>query len=108
MVSDSGRPVTQEEIRHMEQEVSKMEYDLYEFYCDVGKGILEKAEQENRKINGMVDDIIEARLKLAKAKREKCCPACVQLNDHNSVYCKRCGAQLPETCDSEEDNHGAR
>lgn len=65
MVLDSREPVTQEEIRQMEQELGRLEHDLYEQYCEVGKVILEKAERENRRINCLVDQIIETRRKLA-------------------------------------------
>lgn len=108
MDSDNGIPVTQGEIRQIEQELSKMEYELYEQYYEVGKGLLEKAEQENRKINDLVDKIIATRRKIAKAKQEKYCPECTESNDYNSLYCKRCGARLPETDDIEGDNNGTR
>lgn len=105
LATDNGGTATQEQIRQMEQELSKMEYKLYEEYCEVGKVILEKAERENRKINCLVDQIIETRRKLAEAKQEKCCPECAGSNDHNSLYCNRCGARLLET-DYEEDYNG--
>jgi len=65
----------------MEKDLSKMECALYEQYCEIGKGILEMAEQENKKINFLVDRIIETHQKLAEAKNEKYCPECAEHND---------------------------
>ena len=110
MALNGSSHITGKEIKQMEQELSRLEYELYEQYYEVGKGILEKAEQESRKINCLVDQIIEARRKLAEAQREKRCSQCAEANDHNSLYCKRCGARLPEgdDIDIKEDNDGTR
>lgn len=58
-----------EEIQRAEQEIRRMEDDLLEAYCEVGKAILETAERENQKTNGFVDEIIAARKRL---KRRDC------------------------------------
>lgn len=108
MIFDNGNADSQEEIKRMEQELSKMEYDLYEQYYEVGKSILEKAEQENKRINDLVEQIIETRRKLSEAKQEKYCPKCAASNDHGGLYCKRCGARLSDTGDIKGDNHGTR
>lgn len=99
---------TQEKILKIERELRKMEHNLYEKYCEVGKGILEKAEQESKNINSIVDQIIETRRKLVELKLEKNCPTCEAFNDHNSIYCKRCGARLPDAEYTKEDNNGTK
>lgn len=91
---------TQEEISKMEKELSKMELNLCDSYCEVGKAVLETAEQESRKINNLVDEIVEMQQKLVALKGEKYCPACTEHNDQNSLYCKRCGHKLE---DNEQD-----
>ena len=96
--------ISQDEIGEMEKDLHNMEHELYEQYCEIGKGILEKAERENNKVNALVDQIIETRLRLAAAKEERCCPKCAEHNDRSSIYCKRCGKKLPK--DNEEDNNG--
>ena len=93
--------ISQDEIGEMEKDLHNMERELYEQYCEIGKGILEKAERENKKANALVDQIIETRLRLAAAKEERCCPKCAEHNDRSSIYCKRCGKKLPK--DNEED-----
>jgi len=103
---ESNRQITQEEISRMEKDLCKMEYALYEQYCEIGKGFLETAEQENKKINRLVDRIIETHQKLAEAKKEKCCPECAEHNDWDSLYCKRCGEKLPLVDDTKEDEDG--
>ena len=108
MELNNDTPATQEKIKQMEQELSKLEHNLWKEYYEAGKGILEIAEQENKRINSLVDKIIETRRKLAETKQEKCCPECTASNDHNSLYCKRCGARLPDTDDTKEDNNGTK
>ena len=97
------RQISQDEIGRMEQELSRMEMNLYDSYCEVGKAILETAETEGRKINDLVDQIVDARRRLVDAKEEKYCPECAEHNDRNSLYCKRCGEKLDkkrEDCDA--------
>ena len=101
---EDHRQISQDEIREMEKDLSKMEHELLEQYCEVGKGILEKAEMENKRANSLVDQIIETRQRLATAKGERCCPECAEHNGQNSIYCKRCGKKLPKV--NEEDNNG--
>lgn len=93
---EDKRQITQDEVREMEKDLSKMEQELFGQYCEIGKGILEKAEMENKKVNFLVDQIIATRQRLAKEKEERCCPDCAEHNDHNSIYCKRCGIKLPK------------
>ena len=71
MSLESNRQITQEEISRMEKDLSKMEDNLYEHYCEIGKRILETAEQENKKVNRLVDQIIETRQKLSEVKKER-------------------------------------
>lgn len=86
----------QEEIAQMEEKLSHMERDLYEAYCDVGKTILETAELEGRRINSLVDEIIEARKALAALRQEKDCPGCGAYNTLESLYCSHCGQRLDD------------
>ena len=67
------RQISQDEIGELEKDLSKMEHELLEQYCEIGKGILEKVEMESKKVNALVDQIIETRQRLATAKEEKCC-----------------------------------
>lgn len=67
-----GNCALQDEIYKIEQELVRMEMELNEFYCEAGKTILEKAEQQERKINNMVERIIETRRKLLVAKNMEC------------------------------------
>ena len=53
-----------------EDELRQMEDRLREQYCEAGKLILEKAEQESRKVNSLVDQIISARRKLTARAQE--------------------------------------
>jgi len=89
----------------MVKDLSKMEHDLHERYCEIGKGILETAEQENKKVNHLVDQIIETHQKLSEVKKEKYCPECAQHNDWNSLYCKRCGGKLSFVDNTKEDKN---
>lgn len=67
------RQISQDEIGELEKDLSKMEHELLEQYCEIGKSILEKVEMESKKVNALVDQIIETRQRLATAKEEKCC-----------------------------------
>ncbi len=91
-----------DEINRMEQELIRMEMELNDYYCEAGKTILEKAEQEERKINNLVECIIETRRKLVNAKDEKFCPECEEHTDQGSNYCKRCGYNYQNKVKDEE------
>lgn len=84
------------ELTEAERELEKLEATLYDYYCDVGKAVLENAEAESRKINDLVDQIIEKRKKLVVMRQEIECPECGVYNDSDSVHCKRCGQKLCE------------
>lgn len=79
---------------------------LVEKYCDVGKAILEKAEKEGREVNELVDELIEVKKELIKAKGQKRCTNCYQYNEMGSIYCSKCGAKL-EKSDSDETGENA-
>lgn len=66
---------TQDDITRMELELHRMESALNEAYYEFGKVLLEIAETESRKINKMVDEIIETEKKLAAVRQEKNDPA---------------------------------
>lgn len=84
-----------DEIARMEGELSRLEYELQSRYRDMGKGLLEIAEQERREINRLADAIITTRKALTKARHETQCAQCATFNPPDSHYCKRCGARLP-------------
>ena len=75
------------------------EQELQEKYCDVGESIMEKIEKENKEIDHMVDEVIQLKRKLVKAKGQIRCPNCHQYNEPGSSYCSSCGKKLErETC----------
>jgi hypothetical protein len=51
-------------VQKLERDLNKMEATLNEHYCNVGKQLLEMAEQEDREINNLVDKIIEIKKQL--------------------------------------------
>lgn len=85
-----------DEIYQLELELSQMESALYDSYYEAGKLLLETAEVESRKINGIVEEIIETKKKLAAIRQEKECPECSTSNEKDSFFCKRCGNSLLE------------
>ena len=78
----------------LEDTIHQKECELQKHYSQMGKSLLEIAEGEQRVINRLVDEIIEARSELVQIKEQKNCPACTAYNDADSRYCKRCGARL--------------
>lgn len=81
-------------ITQMEGELTHLEADLQARYCQIGKEILELAENEQGKINNLVDEIIKIKKKLAVIKNEIQCPWCMAYNSSDSKYCKHCGEEL--------------
>jgi hypothetical protein len=71
-----------------------MEATLNEHYCNVGKQLLEMAEQEDREINNLVDKIIEIKKQLYELDRTVQCPSCLLMNSSESRYCSHCGNEL--------------
>lgn len=91
------------EIERLTQQLDHMEQALQEKYYDVGKYVLEKIEKENREIDQLVDQVIEVKRELVRAKGEIRCPCCYQYNEPGSIYCNKCGRKLER---KKEDNDG--
>lgn len=90
------------EIDRLTHRLDHMERELLEKYCDVGKYVLEKLEKENREIDQLVDQVIEVKKELVRARGEIRCPNCYQYNAPDSIYCSKCGKKLEE---KEEDTY---
>lgn len=75
----------------LEEELHNLENKLTEQYCQMGKTVLELAENEKAVTDKLVDEIIEIRLRLSAEREELECESCACLNDSDSLYCKRCG-----------------
>lgn len=96
----------------LESVLSKKEQELNELYCDMGKSLLEMAENEQRVANRLVDEIIALRKKLVRARKSVQCAECLAYNAADSNYCSRCGSRLAgdgtgRCTDSEPDNEEA-
>jgi uncharacterized protein YicC (UPF0701 family) len=83
-----------EEVQRLERDLNKMETTLNEHYCNVGKQLLEMAEQEDQEINNLVDKIIEIKKQLYELDQTVQCPSCLLKNSSNSRYCSHCGNEL--------------
>lgn len=90
------------EIQRLEEQITGLENQLQQRYCQMGKELLELADGELKAVNGLVDDIIHARRKLATARREIQCANCMAYNTADSNYCKHCGSML----DTKEQDNG--
>jgi NADH pyrophosphatase NudC (nudix superfamily) len=71
-----------------------MEATLNEHYCNIGKQLLEMAEQEDQEINNLVDRIIEIKKQLYELRQTVQCPSCLLMNSSESRYCGHCGNKL--------------
>jgi hypothetical protein len=80
-----NKEFSKDEIKQMEQDLIRMEMELNDFYCEAGRIILEKAEQQERKINNLVDCIIETRRKLMNAKNEDYFHECEEHKDQSNA-----------------------
>ena len=78
----------------LEAVLSKKERELNELYCEMGKSLLELAENEQRVANRLVDEIIALRKKLVRAHNSVQCPECLAFNAAGSNYCSRCGSRF--------------
>lgn len=79
----------------LEQELEELERQLTERYYQFGRDIYEAAERGVSEINRLVDRLVEAKVKHAALCREAQCPACLALNDGESIFCRQCGEKLP-------------
>ncbi|MFV0399116.1 MAG: hypothetical protein ACK5LX_00675 [Oscillospiraceae bacterium] len=98
----TGSSNPQREIDRMEQEIGRLEHTLRESYSDAGKMILEAAETESRKINELVDRIVEMRRQLLELRGDRECPECGTYNKNHSLYCNHCGSKLDKAGPDEE------
>ncbi len=99
MAKDTPNP---DDIVQMEKLLNKMEFELQNRYAQMGKALLELAEKEQSSVNDLVDQMIDMRKCLAKAKGEQQCPECMTLNTPHSKYCSFCGLELPAAAADEE------
>lgn len=81
-------------IQTLENIIHQKECELQRHYSQLGKSLLATAEGEQRIINRLVDELIEARAELVEFKGQQECPSCTAYNDADSCYCKRCGTSL--------------
>ena len=86
----------EQEIERLIRQLDHKEHELEEKYCDVGKSIMDKLEKENQEIGHMVDEVIQLKRKLIKAKGQIRCPA----------YCSRCGKKLEKKKNDEQQWQG--
>lgn len=56
--------ITELEISNLNKEIDSLEKEIYNSYAELGKLILETTENEGRKINCLVDKIIEKKIEL--------------------------------------------
>lgn len=101
-MSDRTSEEKRQKIDRLTRSLDQMEQELVEKYCDVGKYVLEKIEKENREIDRLVDQMIETKKELIKARGEIRCPACYQYNEPDSVYCSKCGQKLDKKMESKK------
>ncbi len=90
----SNEELRSEETSRIEETLTRLEVDLQERYCRMGKELLEIADSEQRAINNLVDQIIKIKKALAVVNSEIECPQCMAHNASDSSYCKHCGQPL--------------
>jgi hypothetical protein len=78
-------------VQDLERDLHKMEIALDEHYRNIGKQLLEMAEQEGQEINNLVDNIIEIKKQLYELHQTVQCPSCLLMNSSESRYCNQCG-----------------
>jgi hypothetical protein len=83
-----------ENVQNLERDLNKMETILNEHYCNIGKQLLEMAEQEDQEINNLVDKIIDIKKRLYELEQTVQCPSCLLKNSSGSRYCRHCGNEL--------------
>jgi hypothetical protein len=75
-------------IEQLESSLDKLEDVLNDTYSTFGKQIMEMAQLENRKINSVIDQIIEIKKQLYVLKKEDsplCTPSCSQSQKENAA-----------------------
>lgn len=82
------------EIEELEQSLRRLECDLQAYYQEAGKNLLEVADQQQKEVNKLVDNIILTRKQLSIARHEIECDDCLAFNPADARYCKRCGKKL--------------
>lgn len=85
-----------------EEKLARLEYELQDRYCQMGKKLLELAVSEQEHINALVDAIIDTRRHLSKMKAEIQCAHCLAYNDGQNKFCRRCGMPLRRARKHEE------
>lgn len=94
---NTGRPAPEQpQIEQLEATLRALQESVTEHYCQIGKQLIEVANAEKVRIDSLVDQIIRIRHELAILRKEKECSYCATQNDHDSVYCKRCGKRIEE------------
>lgn len=93
-----------QDIQELELSLCQMESDLKEHYQELGKTVLEIADQQQKEVNRLVDNIILTRKQLSIARQEIECENCLAFNPMDARYCKRCGKKLIPIKEKENNN----
>lgn len=96
------KPGNKNDIQRMEEELSVSEAKLQMRYSQMGKSLLEMAEDEQKAVDQLVDKIIRLKKQISAAKNERRCPECMVLNSSDNNYCRHCGAKLAEDSGQEK------
>lgn len=78
----------------LEETLADVQAEISRRYSLMGKQLLALAEEQQQAIDSLVDEAIRIRRRLAKVRGERDCPCCMAPNEHDSVYCRRCGHKL--------------
>lgn len=96
-------PNSPQETRALKARLSDLEAALNAHYCQMGKRMLELAEEEQRSVGNLVDEIILTRKQLYLENHECRCEACLNINPEGSNYCNACGARISQVQDDSEE-----
>jgi len=80
----------------LEEDLCVLETELHENYYRLGKTVYEHAERRIEEINGLVNRLVEAKIKLTKLRQERICAYCLHPNAAGSRFCGGCGKPLEQ------------
>lgn len=77
-----------------QKRITEIQKTLDSIYLDTGKQFLELADQSQRKVTKLIDELVLLKRQLSELQNDIQCTHCMTLNDRDNHFCKNCGNDL--------------
>ncbi|MDR2932475.1 MAG: hypothetical protein LBV27_05140 [Oscillospiraceae bacterium] len=91
---DERARVSEKQAVLLEEDLLKLEKELENKYCQLGKNVYEAADHMVSEINDTVDRLVEAKIRLRDMREQNTCLSYLAANPKHNRFCGKCGRPL--------------